>query len=329
LNMQALSRIHPNIQFFIAVVVIYFCYGRSSFVQERIMSTKYHNDDGEEEKFVYTFFILFFQCVFSVITSKLVILVFQLAGNNAPPTSYILVSVTFILAQYFSFHALLFVSYPTQVLAKSCKPIPVMLLGILVLRKRYSLAKYIYVLMMCVGIVCFSYDPNKAGHSTSTIWGYILLGASLILDGVTGNFQEKLVKLYSPSSNQLMFFSNLWASLLLLIVLLFTGEFITAAAFCTRHPSLYPDLIWFGLCNAIGQHAVYFLVRNFGALVLSTATTTRKFFTILLSVIWFGHQVTTLQWSGVFFVFLSLTLDVYNKPAHSPPPQIEQSEPKV
>ena len=28
------------------------------------------------------------------------------------------------MAQFFSVHALLFVSYPTQVLAKSCKPIP-------------------------------------------------------------------------------------------------------------------------------------------------------------------------------------------------------------
>ena len=54
-----------------------------------------------------------------------------------------------------------------------------------------------------------------------------------------------------------------------------SGEFSEAIRFCGRHPDIYPDLLWFGLCNAIGQHAVYFLVRNFGALVLSMATTTR------------------------------------------------------
>ena len=54
-----------------------------------------------------------------------------------------------------------------------------------------------------------------------------------------------------------------------------SGEFSEAIRFCARHSDIYPDLLWFGLCNAIGQHAVYFLVRNFGALVLSMATTTR------------------------------------------------------
>lgn len=54
-----------------------------------------------------------------------------------------------------------------------------------------------------------------------------------------------------------------------------SGEFSDAISFCSRHPEIFPDLLWFGICNAIGQHAVYYLVRNFGALVLSMATTTR------------------------------------------------------
>lgn len=309
-------KLPPNIQFFIAVAVIYFAYGRSGFVQERIMSHTYVNEDGTTEKFVYTVYILFFQCLCAVITSKLVILLLRLPGNSAPITSYFLVSATFIMAQFFSVHSLLYVSYPAAVLAKSCKPIPVMLIGIFVLRKHYTLSKYVYVGMMCLGIVFFSYNPNKGTDHTTTLWGYILLGVSLALDGVTGNFQEKLVKLYSPSSNQLMFYSNFWASLLLFFALIFTGEFGHALAFSSRHPEIFEDLLWFGLCNAVGQHAVYFLVRNFGALVLSTVTTTRKFFSILWSVVWFGHPVTNLQWGGVSLVFASLILDVYTPKSH-------------
>ena len=34
------------------------------------VSTKYYDEAGEEEKFIFTFFILFFQCVCSALISK-------------------------------------------------------------------------------------------------------------------------------------------------------------------------------------------------------------------------------------------------------------------
>jgi uncharacterized membrane protein YjdF len=37
-------------------------------------------------------------------------------------------------------------------LGKSIKPVPVMLLGVLVARKRYPLEKYIYVLLIVFGM---------------------------------------------------------------------------------------------------------------------------------------------------------------------------------
>ena len=43
------------------------------------------------------------------------------------------------------------ISYPTQVLGKSIKPVPVMILGVLISRKRYPLLKYICVLMIVIG----------------------------------------------------------------------------------------------------------------------------------------------------------------------------------
>ena len=52
----------------------------------------------------------------------------------------------------------------------------------------------------------------------------------------------------------------------------------------------------------------------------------RKFFTILWSVIWFGHAVTILQWCGVMFVFAGITLDVLFKD-HSKPVTITLNHP--
>ena len=43
---------------------------------------------------------------------------------------------------------------------------------------------------------------------------------------------------------------------------------------------------------------------NFGPLTCSIVTTTRKFFTILGSVLLFGNAMSTLQWTGTILVFL-------------------------
>ena len=72
------------------------------------------------------------------------------------------------------------------------------------------------------------------------------------------------------------------------------------------------------------QHFIFLMVTSFGPLACSIATTTRKFFTILASVIFFGHSLLYRQWFGTAFVFIGLALDtLYGKelPAdtHQPP----------
>ena len=51
-------------------------------------------------------------------------------GTDTTPTSYYaLCAFTYLTAMVSSNKALLWVNYPTQVIGKSCKPIPVMILG--------------------------------------------------------------------------------------------------------------------------------------------------------------------------------------------------------
>lgn len=69
------------------------------------------------------------------------------------------------------------------------------------------------------------------------------------------------------------------------------------------------------------QAFIFLTVTTFGPLACSIATTTRKFFTILASVIFFGHSLLTRQWLGTVCVFVGLGLDtLYGKelkPAHT------------
>ena len=49
-----------------------------------------------------------------------------------------------------------------QVVGKSIKPIPVMILGVLIGHKRYPMQKYLFVLMIVLGVALFIYKDGKA-----------------------------------------------------------------------------------------------------------------------------------------------------------------------
>lgn len=51
----------------------------------------------------------------------------------------------------------------------------------------------------------------------------------------------------------------------------------------------------FGVCSSVGQMFILYTVRHFPPLVLSTITTTRKFFSILLSVLFMGNEINVWQ----------------------------------
>lgn len=62
----------------------------------------------------------------------------------------------------------------------------------------------------------------------------------------------------------------------------------------------------FCLCGAIGQLFIFGTIKKFGSLVNTLICTTRKFFNILLSVLWNGNPLLPQQWLAVFLVFAGL-----------------------
>jgi hypothetical protein len=81
--------------------------------------------------------------------------------DTTPRSMYGLCSLSYLGAMLSSNQALQYVSYPTQVLGKSCKPIPVMVFGALFARRHYSLRKYLFTLMIVLGVALFFYESGK------------------------------------------------------------------------------------------------------------------------------------------------------------------------
>jgi UDP-galactose transporter B1 len=84
-------------------------------------------------------------------------------------------------------------------------------------------------------------------------------------------------------------------------------------AFCRAHPDATWDILLFCLCGAVGQLFIFFTIRTFGSLVNTLITTTRKFFNILLSVVWNGNPLLPQQWVAVFLVFAGLLVSSVTK----------------
>uniref|UniRef100_A0A8C9TV59 Solute carrier family 35 member B1 n=2 Tax=Scleropages formosus TaxID=113540 RepID=A0A8C9TV59_SCLFO len=294
---------------FLGVFVCYFYYG---ILQETITRGDY-SYGNKKEKFRYATTLVFIQCIFNALFAKILIQFFE---HSKPDQTrswlYLVCSLSYLGAMVSSNSALQYVNYPTQVLGKSCKPIPVMILGVTILRKKYPLAKYLCVLLIVTGVALFLYKPQKGADVTDDhVFGFgeLLLLCSLTLDGLTGVAQDHMRGRYQTGSNHMMLNINLWSTLVLGIGVLWTGEVWEFVTFAERHPHIYYNILLFGLTSALGQTFIFMTVVYFGPLTCSIITTTRKFFTILGSVILFGNVISLVQWVGTILVFLGLGLD--------------------
>ena len=117
------------------IFVCYFCFG---ILQEKITRGQYGSAEAPE-KFTFMFSLVLVQCFISYCFAKLILTKIWNQGEDTTRTIYYSVcSLTNLLAMVCSNMALQFVSYPTQVIGKSAKPIPVMIMGILLANKVYK-----------------------------------------------------------------------------------------------------------------------------------------------------------------------------------------------
>lgn len=165
------------------IFVFYFLFG---ILQEKITRGTYGEND---EKFRCLLALVFVQCVINYIYAKIMLCAFLKQGEDTTRSIYYAsAAMTYLLAMVCSTMALQWINYPTQVIGKSAKPIPVMLLGVLLGRKSYALKKYFFVLLVVIGVALFIYKDGKESNANATNFGFgeVLLLLSLLMDGLTG-----------------------------------------------------------------------------------------------------------------------------------------------
>lgn len=217
--------------------------------------------------------------------------------------------------------SLRYVTYPTAVLAKSCKLIPTMILGCLVERRSYHKQEWLAAACITTGVVIFNQSRNQSPSEQreNSMYGICLLVVSLVMDGLLGACQGLLKSRqdYStpPTATETMLYVNLYAAVFFIPLSIVTNEWSQGWQLLVNsdESTIPQSILWLNAAAACGQIFIFLTITWYSSLVCTTITTTRKFFTILLSVLHFGHVFTNKQWMGVALVFCGLYLGVISK----------------
>lgn len=234
-------------------------------------------------------------------------------GEQYPPwTAYWKAGITNSIGPAFGMFALKNISYSAQVLAKSCKMVPVMVAGTVLHGKSYSALEYVCMSLIGIGVALFARKSSSKVTSKlaspNAPLGYTLCFLNLAFDGYTNAAQDEINRRYPRNSpNHMMCWMNFWTfAYYSLYLFLFTSKGVDMVSFCGTHADASRDVLLFCACGAVGQLFIFYTIKTFGSLVNTLVCTTRKFFNILISVIWNGNTLLPLQWTAVLMVFAGL-----------------------
>ena len=124
-----------------------------------------------------------------------------------------------------------------------------------------------------------------------------------------------------PTAMETMLYINLYATFVLIPASYYAGQFQhgmsmlfpSSSSATTDAYNKSTLLLKLNLSASMGQVFIFLTIHHFSPLICTTITTTRKFFTILLSVYKVGHVLDGWQWSSVGLVFGGLYLEIESK----------------
>ncbi|KAK0537384.1 UDP-galactose transporter [Tilletia horrida] len=176
-------------------------------------------------------------------------------SREKPSSSFALSTISPVLVRYLliatlqstgsqlGFLSLRHISYPTMILGKSCKLVPVLLMNLLLYRRKIAGYKYAVVALVTLGISIFMLFGSEGGTSdaaaaadavkkavkkkkkhappaSSSLFGLLLLTGNLLADGATNSTQDEIFANYALSGPQMMLAMNAFSAMLLTASLL-------------------------------------------------------------------------------------------------------------
>lgn len=147
-----------------------------------------------------------------------------------PLRIYIILAALTLGTMGLSNSSLKYINFPTQVIFKCCKLIPVLIGSILLQGKRYGILDFLAAIAMCVGLAWFALIDSHISPNFHIMGVAMILGA-LLCDAMIGNVQEKAMRDYNGTSAEVVLYSYGFGFIYLLIILALTGNLINGLLF--------------------------------------------------------------------------------------------------
>lgn len=232
---------------------------------------------------------------------------------TAPFRCYILVGFTSAATMVFSNCSLSYLNYPTQMMFKSCKLIPVMIGGIIVQSKRYHTLDYASVLLMTLGLIWFT-KVDKTLNTEFNMLGIFYICSALVFDAFLGNFQEKILRQYRMSQAELTTYSYTFGAWALFVCVSADGSIIDGyRALRDAAPLSIKLVIALTFLGFLGINLVLALIRRNGALVSVTVTTLRKVISTVISFLTFTKPFSVEYLYAGAVLLSGVSLNIYSK----------------
>jgi adenosine 3'-phospho 5'-phosphosulfate transporter B3 len=211
------------------------------------------------------------------------------ASLKCPFSQHLITSIALCGSMFLGNFAVSLLSFPTQVLFRSSKMIPVMIGGVIFLKKRYSIVEIISVIILVIGLIGISMS-DKFVQNTFGTDGLLIVVISLVCDAVASNMQEKSLKVFEATQGEVIAMIYLIGAVFLGSIAGFKGEFGPLWGRCQADPAVLRSILLLAMLGAMGVEFVYLMIKAFGSLTTVMLTSLRKAFTVCLSFVMFSNK---------------------------------------
>jgi len=134
--------------------------------------------------------------------------------------------------------------------------------------------------------------------------GLIFLLLSLLADGFLPDFQAEIKQKYKPKPTEMMVEVNKWVCIFALAYAVCIGQVFEVIVFSIEHPLFAIHLLAVGLLGLVGQFFIYRMIKQFKQHFVPFVITTRKIFTVGISLVVYRHNTNAGQIGSILLVFL-------------------------
>jgi adenosine 3'-phospho 5'-phosphosulfate transporter B2 len=218
------------------------------------------------------------------------------------------------------YEMLKYVSFPVQVMSKSCKLLPSMIMGKILNKSRYEWSQYAQAIgaMVCVAIMNLTDEKDhEKGGAKGTIGedemnklmksciGVILLVIFFVSDSFTSQWQTALYRQYPQISQaEMMLGGNLVGVVITMVSVIKCWTAVSKSLnYALANPAVMGRILMLGLSGAMGQFCIYTAIKVLGPLAFNWMMTSRQLVSVLISLVMFGHGVSPVKLMCILTVF--------------------------